>query len=127
MKSIAVMLCLSAFCAPVRSLSAQTGISVEGMTNLSLILGNGHSETTGPAFTFEEAERMALERNPEIAVATRRIAMAQAGVPAAGVLDHPEFMYRGWGVPLNQPQNYNAAQNVFMMPQALPGRGKRAL
>ena len=36
-------------------------------------------------------------------------------------------MYRGWGVPLQQPWNYNAAQNMFSISQTLPGRGKRAL
>lgn len=36
-------------------------------------------------------------------------------------------MYRGWGVPLSQPWNYNAAQNMFMLGQTFPGRGKRSL
>jgi outer membrane protein TolC len=36
-------------------------------------------------------------------------------------------MYRGWQVPLSQPWNYNAAQNMFMVSQTLPGRGKRGL
>src|SRR3569623_695403 len=50
--------------------------------------------------TLDEAERIALESNPEIAVAARRVAMARAHVPAAGALDDPMAMYRGWGVPL---------------------------
>ena len=36
-------------------------------------------------------------------------------------------MYRGWQIPLRQPWNYNAAQNMFMIGQTLPGRGKRGL
>jgi outer membrane protein TolC len=36
-------------------------------------------------------------------------------------------MYRGWQVPLRQPWNYNAAQNMFMFSQTLPGFGKRSL
>jgi outer membrane protein TolC len=36
-------------------------------------------------------------------------------------------MYRGWGVPLRQPWDYNAVQNMFSISQTLPGRGKRAL
>jgi outer membrane protein TolC len=36
-------------------------------------------------------------------------------------------MYRGWQVPLGQPWNYNAAQNMFMFSQTLPGFGKRSL
>lgn len=53
--------------------------------------------------------------------------MAEAAVPAAGALDDPEAMYRGWGVPLSQPWDYNQAQNMFMVTQALPGPGKRGL
>jgi outer membrane protein TolC len=36
-------------------------------------------------------------------------------------------MYRGWGVPLNQPWNLNQAQNMFSISQTFPGRGKRDL
>jgi outer membrane protein TolC len=36
-------------------------------------------------------------------------------------------MYRGWGVPLEKPWDYNAAQNMFSVSQTLPGAGKRAL
>ena len=53
--------------------------------------------------------------------------MAQAHVPAAGALDDPMAMYRGWGVPLEKPWDYNAAQNMFSVSQTLPGAGKRAL
>ncbi|MFP5206758.1 MAG: TolC family protein [Acidobacteriota bacterium] len=84
-------------------------------------------EPSGPALTLDEIERMALARNPEIAVAARRVAMAEANLPAAGALDDPQAMYRGWGVPLVQPWNYNQAQNMFMLTQALPGPGKRGL
>jgi len=36
-------------------------------------------------------------------------------------------MYRGWGVPLEKPWDFNSAQNMFSLSQALPGPGKRAL
>jgi len=36
-------------------------------------------------------------------------------------------MYRGLQVPLRQPWNYNAAQNMFMLSQTFPGFGKRSL
>ncbi|HEU5352170.1 MAG TPA: TolC family protein [Terracidiphilus sp.] len=85
------------------------------------------SEPSGPALTLDEMERMAQLRNPEIAVAARRVAVAEARVPAAGALDDPQAMYRGWGVPLSQPWNYNQAQNMFMLTQTLPGPGKRRL
>jgi cobalt-zinc-cadmium efflux system outer membrane protein len=77
--------------------------------------------------TLDEAERIALEENPEIHVAARRVAMAEAHVSAAGALDDPQFMYRGWQVPLKHPWDYNAAQNMLMISQALPGPGKRGL
>jgi cobalt-zinc-cadmium efflux system outer membrane protein len=77
--------------------------------------------------TLDEAERIALEENPEIHVAVRRVAMAEAHIPAAGALDDPQFMYRGWQVPLKHPWDYNGAQNMLMISQALPGPGKRGL
>jgi outer membrane protein TolC len=36
-------------------------------------------------------------------------------------------MYRGWGIQLQKPWDFNAAQNMFSLSQALPGRNKRAL
>jgi outer membrane protein TolC len=77
--------------------------------------------------TLVEIERMALIGNPEIVVAARRLAAVQAHVSAAGALDDASLMYRGWQVPLRQPWNYNAAQNMFMFSQTLPGFGKRSL
>lgn len=65
--------------------------------------------------TLDNAERIALEANPEIAVAARRVAMARAHVNLAGALDDPMAMYRGWGVPLSKPWDYNAAQNMFSL------------
>jgi len=82
---------------------------------------------SAPALTLEEAERIALARNPEIEVAARRVAAAEAHVPVAGALDDPMAMYRGWGIPLQQPLNLNAAQNMLSISQTLPGSGKRAL
>ena len=70
---------------------------------------------------------MALIGNPEIRVVARRLAVVQAHVPTAGALDDPSLMYRGWQVPLRQPWNYNAAQNMFMFSQTFPGFGKRSL
>jgi outer membrane protein TolC len=72
-------------------------------------------------------ERIALTENPEIAVAARRVSIAQAHVSAAGALDDPMAMYRGWGVPLEKPWDYNQAQNMFSLSQTLPGAGKREL
>jgi outer membrane protein TolC len=95
---------------------------------LEALIQDEHSaEPAGPTLTLDQIEQMALLRNPEIAVAVRRVVTAESRVPAAGALDDPKAVYRGWGVPLSQPWNFNAAQNMFMLNQALPGPGKRAL
>ena len=93
----------------------------------ALLPESQHAAPAGPAMTLDEVENLALIDSPDIRVAARQLAVLQAHVPAAGALDDPFFMYRGWGVPLSQPQNYNAAQNMFMVGQSFPGRGKRAL
>jgi len=85
------------------------------------------SGRAGPAYTLDELEQMALVGNPEIRVAAKHLSFVEAHVPSAGALDDPMFMYRGWQVPLSQPWNYNAAQNMFMVSQTLPRRGKRGL
>lgn len=82
---------------------------------------------SSPAMTLEDVERVAMAANPEIAVAARRLAVAEAHVPAAGALDDPVAMYRGWGVPLAKPWDFNQAQNMFSLGMSLPGRGKRTL
>ncbi|HEV2214203.1 MAG TPA: TolC family protein, partial [Terracidiphilus sp.] len=86
-----------------------------------------HTAAAGPALTLDDVERMALARNPEIEVAARRLAAAEAHVPIAGALDDPTAMYRGGGIPLAQPWNLNQAQNMFSISQTFPGSGKRAL
>lgn len=107
---------------------AQTAGASEGLATAASMLQEHHmSMDQGPALTREEAERIALAENPEIEVAARRVAVAEAHVPVAGALDDPMAMYRGWGVPLQQPWNYNAAQNMFSISETLPGRGKRDL
>jgi cobalt-zinc-cadmium efflux system outer membrane protein len=93
----------------------------------ALLPQHQHSATSGPTFTLDEIEQMALLRNPEIQVAVRRLAVVEAHRPAAGALDDPALMYRGWGVPLRRPWDYNAAQNMFMVSQTFPGFGKRGL
>jgi cobalt-zinc-cadmium efflux system outer membrane protein len=124
---------IAVFCLLTAAVSqAQAPAASDGLTNLAALLQDPHAEhhhaeANGPAMTLEEAERIALAANPEIAVAARKVAIAQAHVPSAGALDDPMAMYRAWGVPLQQPWNLNTAQNMFSISQTLPGRGKRAL
>jgi outer membrane protein, heavy metal efflux system len=85
------------------------------------------TESAMPPLGLHEAEQIALRANPDIEVAARRVAMARAHVPVAGALDDPMAMYRGWGVPLKKPWDYNAAQNMFSVSQTFAGGGKRDL
>ncbi len=109
------------------SAQAQTPGSNEGLANYEPPIAQPAAQNAGPAITLDEAERIALTANPEIEVAVRRVAVAQAHVPIAGALDDPSAMYRGWSVPLSKPWNYNDAQNMFSVSQTLSGTGKRAL
>src|ERR1019366_3848790 len=93
----------------------------------ALLPQHEHSAPSGPAFTLDDIERMALVGNPDIRVAVRGLVVVKAHVPETGALDDPSLMYRGWGVPLGRPWDYNAAQNMFMVSQTFPGFGKRGL
>jgi len=124
MKTRRVFFYMCLLCGSVWLARAQTG---NDATNIVELLPQHHLAATGPALTLDEVERVALIGNPEIRVVARRLAVGQAHVPTAGALDDPSFMYRGWQVPLRQPWNYNAAQNMFMLSQTLPGFGKRSL
>lgn len=88
---------------------------------------HSHKSSNVTPITLDEAERIALLANPEIRIAAQKIAMAEAHVSGASALDDPSLMYRGWQVPLAKPWDYNAAMNMFMVGQSLPGPGKRAL
>ncbi len=128
MKPFVPALCVLAAVASACVSRAETPGQGDGFTNLAAMLQEHHAaEASGPALTLEDVERIALSVNPEIEVAARRLAIAEAHVPTVGALDDPSVMYRGWGVPLKQPWDYNDAQNMFSISQTLPGRGKRAL
>jgi cobalt-zinc-cadmium efflux system outer membrane protein len=132
MKFLVAAFCVLAVIGSAASARAQTLAGSDGLAILAALIdehtGEHHGEeASGPALTLDDVERIALAANPEIAVAARRVAIAEAHVPAASALDDPMAMYRGWGVPLNQPWNYNQAQNMFSISQTFPGRGKRDL
>ncbi len=88
---------------------------------------HSHTSTNVASITLDQAEQIALQGNPEIRVAVRKVSVAETHVSGAGALEDPSAMYRGWQVPLTQPWNYNAAMNMFMVGQTFPGPGKRAL
>ena len=86
-----------------------------------------HPQPGAKGLTLAELEAAALENNPEIRLLAQRVGVAQAGVGAAGALEDPSVTYRGWGVPLREPWNFNQPQHMFMVTQPFPGPGKRAL
>ncbi|UWZ84213.1 TolC family protein [Occallatibacter riparius] len=108
-----------------RSVYSQGGAGPLAFGNFSVVGQSGAPAT--PALTLDEIERIALAENPEIHVAVRRVAMAEAHVPTTGRRDDPQFMLRNWQVPLSKPWDLNAAQNMLMLSQSLPGPGKRDL
>lgn len=128
MKTLSVALCIvTVFALPNWGL-AQTAVKSDELAGLNAIVDVPKSPAaSSPALTLDEIERDALAENPEIHVAARRVAMAEAHVPTTGRLDDPQFMLRNWQVPLDKPWDYNAAQNMLMLGQALPGPGKRTL
>ena len=113
MKFLSVVLCVFILLALVRFSWAVESPADErdGLSaTVGLLPQHQSSGEVGPTYTLDEIEAMALAGNPEIRVASIKLAVVEARVPSAGALDDPAFMYRGWQVPLTQPWNYNAAQ-----------------
>lgn len=106
---------------------AQVIAGNDGIASYAVLFQESSPAQETPPLTLGDVQQLALARSPEIAVAARRVAVSEAHVPVAGALDDPMAMYRGWGVPLRQPWNYNDAQNMFSISQTFPGTGKRAL
>jgi len=126
-KTLRVVTCVFLLWGSVPLSRGQTFAGRDETPDMAALPPQHHAATTGPALSLDEIERVAQTGNPEIAVAARRLAAIEAHVPQAGALDDPALMYRGWQVPLRQPWNYNAAQNMFMLSQTFPGFGKRSL
>jgi cobalt-zinc-cadmium efflux system outer membrane protein len=128
MKAFLSVVCILASIVPGGICHAQTPAGDDGLAGFAaLFLASPRDKVKRSALTLDDAERIALAQSPDIAVAARRVAIAEAHVPIAGALEDPTAMYRGWGVPLQQPWNFNDAQNMFSISQMFPGSGKRAL
>ena len=120
----AILLCLLLCLTAVLTTAADDPYTVA----LSLLpQQHSHANPSVAQLTLEQAEQIALQANPEIRVAARKLAIAEAHIPGAGALEDPSVTYRAWQVPLAQPLNYNAAMNMFMVGQTFPGPGKRTL
>jgi outer membrane protein TolC len=128
MKAFLIALCSLAVLAPADISLAQTPGVNHQLAAFEAFIDNPKSpDASTSAQTLSEIEQIALAENPEIHVASRKVSMAEAHVPTVGKLDDPQFMMRNWQVPLNKPWDLNAAQNMLMLGQSLPGPGKRTL
>jgi outer membrane protein TolC len=75
--------------------------------------------------SVEEAVAEALQSNPEIRAAVRRLSLAQLKIKTARSLDDPIFMVRDWDTPLSKPWDLNQAQLMFSVQQTFLSKEKR--
>jgi outer membrane protein TolC len=75
----------------------------------------------------DEAVAEALQSNPEIRAAVRRLSLAQLKTGTARSLDDPMLMMRDWDTPLRKPWDLNQAQLMVSLQQTFPDRQKRDL
>lgn len=75
----------------------------------------------------DDAVAEALQANPEIRAAVRRLSLAQLKAGTARSLDDPMLMMRDWDTPLRKPWDLNQAQLMVSLQQTFPNRQKRDL
>ncbi|MGD0546497.1 MAG: TolC family protein [Terracidiphilus sp.] len=75
--------------------------------------------------SVDEAVAAALERNPEIQAAVRRLSLAQLKTRTARSLDDPMLTMRDWDTPVTKPWDLNQAQLMVSLQQTFPSRLKR--
>jgi len=75
--------------------------------------------------SVDEAVASALESNPEIRAAVRRLSLAQLKTGTARSLDDPMLMMRDWDTPVTKPWDLNQAQLMVSLQQTFPSRLKR--
>ena len=77
--------------------------------------------------SVDDAVAEALQANPEIGAAVRRLSLAQLKTSTARSLDDPMLMVRDWDTPLRQPWDLNQAQTMFSLQQTFLSKEKRDL
>ncbi len=102
---------------------------------LFCLLTTGYAQSPAPAppastrattiLTVERAVADALEANPDIHAAVRRLSLAKMKVATARSLDDPMLQVRDWDTPLSKPWDLNQAQLMAMLQQTFPSREKR--
>jgi outer membrane protein TolC len=81
--------------------------------------------TAAAPLSVDEAVAAALENNPEIRAAMRRLSLAQLKTTTARSLDDPMLMVRDWDTPLRRPWDLNQAQLMVSLQQTFLSREKR--
>jgi cobalt-zinc-cadmium efflux system outer membrane protein len=86
-------------------------------------------EAQGQAvLTLSELVAQALENNPEIQAAKRKVESVRAKAGQATYLEDPEVNLEAWGIPLNRPLSFRSSNPIVVgLRQKLPFFGKRAL
>jgi len=79
------------------------------------------------SITVEDAVAAALDANPQIHAAVRRLTLAQSKSGTARSLDDPMLMVRDWNTPLREPWDLNQAQLMLSIQQTFVSRQKRDL
>ena len=77
--------------------------------------------------SVDDAVAEALQANPEIGAAVRRLSLAQLKTSTARSLDDPMLMVRDWDTPLRQPWDLDQAQTMFSLQQTFLSKEKRDL
>ncbi len=75
--------------------------------------------------SVDDAVAAALESNPEIRAAVRRLSLAQLKTTTARSLEDPMLMMRDWDTPVTKPWDLNQAQLMVSLQQTFPSRLKR--
>lgn len=89
-----------------------------------------HGVPNGPTavpMSVDEAVAEALQANPEIRAAVRRLSLAQLKTTTARSLDDPMLMVRDWNTPLQKPWDLNQAQLMVSLQQTFLSKAKRDL
>jgi outer membrane protein TolC len=85
-------------------------------------------KSQGQVLSLSEIVAQALEHNPEIQAAKRKVESARARAGQAAYLEDPEVNIEAWGVPLNHPLRFRSSNPIVLgLRQKLPFFGKRRL
>lgn len=77
------------------------------------------------AMSVDDVVAAALQADPKIQVAVRRLSLAKLNTTTARDLDDPMLMVRDWSTPVTRPWDLNDAQIMVMLQQTFPNRQKR--